>query len=117
MNKRQLGGEKEQIAAGYLTQRGFVVKEMNYRVRQGEIDIVGMDQDTLVFCEVKYRKTNKAGFAADAVTAKKIRNICRVSNFYRMYHQIPLNTGIRYDVIAIDDDKINWIKNAFSYLG
>ncbi len=56
MNKRLVGSRYEQEAAEYLKSLGYRILMMNYRCLLGEIDIVAMDGDTLVFCEVKYRK-------------------------------------------------------------
>lgn len=116
MNKRLVGSEKENIAAEYMTERGFHVLETNYHYHKaGEIDIVGYDDDYLVFVEVKYRKTASAGSAAEAVTFKKIKQICKIANAYLIVHKIPPNKPIRFDVVAIDGTDINWIKNAFDY--
>lgn len=55
MNKRRKGAAHEQAAKVYLEKRGVRIQTINYRVRQGEIDIVGYEKGTLVFFEVKYR--------------------------------------------------------------
>jgi len=116
LNKRQLGSEKENIAAKYMTERGFRVKEKNYHFHKtGEIDIIGYDGDYLVFAEVKYRKTASAGHAAEAVNYAKAKQICKVANSYMMIHKISFDKPVRFDVVAIDDTNINWIKNAFDY--
>lgn len=116
MNKRQVGSEKENMALEYMESRGFKLAEMNYRYHKlGEIDIIGYDGNYLVFAEVKYRKTASAGSAAEAVNNYKIKQICKVANSYMMIHQIPFNKPVRFDVVAIDDTSVNWIKNAFDY--
>lgn len=70
-----------------------------------------------MFFEVKYRKGVSGGSAAEAVGFRKQQKICRVSDHYRMYHKCPSDTAIRFDVIAIDDKNIEWIRNAFDYCG
>lgn len=116
MNKRQLGTLKEDMAVAFLRKNGVTVLEKNYRFHKaGEIDIIGLDNEYLVFFEVKYRKTASAGHAAEAVTYSKIKQICKISDSYRIINHIPNNKCIRFDVIAIDGDELTWYKNAFSY--
>ena len=116
MNKRQTGFTWEDEAARFLTQCGFVVKELNFRCRFGEIDMIGQDDDYLVFVEVKYRKTASCGNPEEAVDHKKARTICKVADYYRLRHKISDDAMIRFDVIAIEGDRFNWYKNAFSYM-
>ena len=116
MNNRKTGEANEDWAAVYLEQNGVRIIERNFRFHKvGEIDLIGIDGEYLVFFEVKYRKTARAGYAAEAVNYKKIRQICKVSNYYRMINRIPYETPIRFDVVAMDGKQINWIKNAFNY--
>lgn len=116
MNNRSIGTQKEQIAAEYLNKYGFRIIETNYHFhKMGEIDIIGLDKEYLVFVEVKYRKTASAGYAAEAVNYRKIHQICKVADAYLMTHKFYSNKSIRFDVIAIDGENINWIKNAFDY--
>jgi len=66
---------------------------------------------------VKYRSTADYGYAAEAINIKKIKKICKVSDYFRLINKLNEYTPMRFDVIAIDGDKINWIKNAFDYIG
>jgi putative endonuclease len=116
-NKREAGSAYERLAADFLEKRGCRILKMNYRNRFGEIDLVGKDGDDLVFFEVKERRTGQAGSAAEAVTLSKQKKICAVSDTYRFMENVSPDTQVRYDVIAIDGNKINWIKNAFEYIG
>ena len=116
-NKRQTGSAYEQLAAEYLKEKGCRILKMNYRNRFGEIDLIGKDGADLVFFEVKERKTGQAGSAAEAVTFSKQKKICAVSDTYRCLEKVSPDTQIRYDVIAIDGNRIKWIKNAFDYIG
>lgn len=117
MNTRKLGTKKEEAACGYLEQNGVRIVEHNFRCRQGEIDIIGYDGEYLVFFEVKYRGSDTKGSASEAVGVRKQQKICGVSDYYRMIHGCPDDTPIRFDVIAMDNDKIEWIRNAFPYCG
>lgn len=112
-NKRALGSKKEELACAYLTKQGFEIKERNFRCRIGEIDIIGMHEGYLVFVEVKYRANKKMGNALEAVNLYKQKKICQVSDFYRCIHRYGFQVKIRYDVVAIQEREITWLKNAF----
>lgn len=116
MNKRLIGEKKEKLAAYYLESHGIKILEMNYRNRIGEIDIIARDKNVLVFVEVKYRKTASAGHPEEAVNKNKIKNICKVADYYRMVHRINDSVPCRFDVIAIEGDDIRWHENAFAYM-
>lgn len=115
MNKRSQGAQKEQQVCAYLLSRGVKIRERNFRCRQGEIDIIGYDGEYLVFFEVKYRSSQNKGNAAEAVGYAKQKRICRVADYYRMIHHCMENTPIRFDVVAIDKEKVTWLKDAFYY--
>lgn len=117
MNRRATGTTGEDLAAAYLERQGMQIMERNYRNRQGEIDIIGHHQGYLVFVEVKYRTGTQKGYAAQAVDGRKQRKICRVADYYRMAHHVDSQTGIRYDVVAIQGEEIQWIRNAFPHMG
>lgn len=117
MNTRKIGTEKEEAACRYLEQNGVRIAERNFRCRQGEIDIIGYDGEYLVFFEVKYRSNHAKGSAVQAVDFRKQKRICKVSDYYRMIHRCPDNTPIRFDVIAMERDRIEWFQNAFPYCG
>ncbi len=115
MNQREVGSQYEVLAAKYLTENGMKVVETNFRNRQGEIDIIGFHDGYLVFVEVKYRKTQQMGSPVEAVTLAKQKIICKVADYYRFLHKIMEQTPVRYDVIAILDDSIQWYQNAFMH--
>ncbi len=116
MNTRQTGTYYEQEAVRYLEHRGVRVLEMNFRCRQGEIDIIGYDGSCLVFFEVKARDSLKAGHGAEAIDYRKQERICRVADYYRMKKRIGEFTELRYDCVVIDQGEICWIKNAFAHV-
>ena len=117
MNKRTVGTKKEDEAAKFLTGCGLRVTDLNFRSRFGEIDIVARDGDYIVFVEVKYRKTSSAGHPEEAVDIRKARKISKVADYYRVVKKLPPDTGIRFDVVAIESEEIRWYKNAFMYNG
>lgn len=116
MNKRQLGTDRERLAAAYLSANGMTVLETNFRSRQGEIDIVGRHEGYLVFVEVKYRRGSRMGNAMEAVDGRKQQRICRVAEYYLYSRHLGEHTMVRYDVVAIQGEEIRWIQNAFSHI-
>ncbi|MCQ2518645.1 MAG: YraN family protein [Lachnospiraceae bacterium] len=115
MNKRETGTEYEEIAAKFLSKNGVKIIERNFRCRIGEIDLIGYDGKYLVFFEVKYRAGTGKGYPLEAVTKGKRNTIKRVSDYYRMIHHVSEFDPVRFDVVSILGDDINWIKNAFDY--
>lgn len=113
INKRKLGGEYEDRAAGYLESIGYKIIKKNYFCKAGEIDIVAKDGEYLSFIEVKYRANAASGFPEEAVDMKKAGRITRSALFYMNSENIPDNTPCRFDVVAILGDEISVIKNAF----
>lgn len=116
-NQRKVGGHYEEVAASYLTKQGLRILERNYRCRLGEIDIVGKEGQTYVFCEVKFRTNGGTGDPAEAVDSRKQAAIFRVAAYYLKQHGIWEETPCRFDVIAIqgvgEQSRIRWIPDAF----
>jgi putative endonuclease len=106
------GAAAEQLAKDYLLTQGLSFIEENYRVKLGEIDLIFKDAEQWVFVEVKYRETNSHGHAAEMFTMAKKRKLTRAIMCY--LQSLDLNchhTPMRIDLLAIDGEKINWIKN------
>lgn len=116
-NKRRLGAKAEQAVRRYLEQHGIVVMEMNYRCRQGEVDVIAKDGAYYVFIEVKYRNSARYGMPQDAVDTRKQYRISKAALYYLYSHGLGEDTPVRFDVAAIIEDKMSYIKNAFNYCG
>lgn len=116
MNKRETGMKYEEQAAAYLVTRGLVLLERNFRCRQGEVDLIGIHEDCLVFAEVKYRKDTGKGMPEEAVDKRKQIKICMVSDYYRLTHPEESAKQVRYDVVSICGEEIVWHRNAFPYI-
>ena len=116
MNKRQIGGEYETLAANYLVKKGYRILEKNFRCKIGEIDIIVYKQHTVVFVEVKYRKTGGSGYGFEAVPFYKQKKICRTADYYCMKNDLWDNLSYRFDIISIDGDDITHLENAFDYI-
>jgi putative endonuclease len=117
LNRKQKFGEKgESIAARYLKKNGYKILEKNYRTKLGEIDIIAKDRDTIVFVEVKSRRTWRFGNPKWAVTPKKQRKISMVALYY-LKTTDRRRAKARFDVVAVistgGKPQIEIIKNAF----
>ena len=116
MNKRARGTLGEGVAAHYLVKKGYRIVEQNFRFDRGEIDIVADDRGTLVFVEVKARRSKTFGEPEDAVTPKKRKQIRKVAEGYLFTHDID-GRECRFDVVTIlyrgDQVEIRHIENAF----
>ncbi len=116
MNKRKVGAEYEELTADFLIKKGIKILERNFRCRGGEIDIIGRDDKTVVFFEVKYRKNKDTGYPIEAVDRRKQATISRVADYYRLTHGLSESASFRFDVIGILGDEITWYRNAFEYI-
>ena len=117
LNSRQKFGEKsESIAVSYLKKKGYKIVEQNYRTKLGEIDIIAKEKGTIVFVEVKSRKSKNFGNPKWAVTPQKQRKISMVALQYLKTTR-QSNVKARFDVVSIifsyDNPVIEVIKNAF----
>ena len=112
MNKRQIGSIGEDMAVEFLKSRGVKILERNYQNRFGEIDIIGREDNTLLFIEVKYRKNESFGYPLEAVGFAEREKIRKMARFFlnenHYYHY-----NIRFDCIGIIGSQIEWIKGAF----
>lgn len=116
MNTYRVGHEGEEQACEYLRSHGMKILARNYRYGREEIDIVARDGKTVVFIEVKYRANDRFGLPAEAVTVSKRRAIVHTAIAYLKQNGL-LESSVRFDVAAIREDEINYIKNAFDATG
>ncbi len=116
-NNRTLGSQKEQTAAAYLEKKGYRILAANYRCPAGEIDLIAMDQETVVFVEVKYRCGNAAGEPEESVTARKQRTISRCALFFISRYKWAIDAPFRFDVVAVTPRGIRHIIDAFPFSG
>lgn len=112
------GNFGEETARIFLRKKNVIILEKNFRTRSGEIDIIGLLGNTIIFYEVKTRKSHAYGSPAESVTRSKINKIKLTSKFYMAKFKL-YNYDIRYDVIEVflnrnmKLEKINLIENAF----
>lgn len=111
-NKRKTGEIYEKVAAEYLSKKGYKILALNFYARMGEIDIIAKDGSTIVFVEVKYRKNTAYGYPEEAVIPSKIHKIRLTADYFLVKNKIE-DVNVRFDVIAILDNNIKHIKDAF----
>ncbi len=109
------GKRAEALAASWLERRGLNVLARNFRVRGGEIDLVCRDGRTLVFVEVRLRRSGDFGGAAASITTSKRKRLVLAAQHY-LLRNAP-DAICRFDAILMDslhETGIEWVKNAFS---
>lgn len=106
------GKINENRACEFLTAKGYKILDRNFTCPIGEIDIIALDRDSIVFVEVKYRATAYFGLPQEAVTPQKQQKIRDVASLFLKMKR-KLNAPCRFDVVAILGDQITHIENAF----
>jgi putative endonuclease len=117
-SRKAVGDAAEARALAHLQRQGLALIERNYRVagvphaHGGEVDLILRERDgTLVFVEVRLRGDARHGGAAASVGAAKQRRIVFAARHYLLRSQVP--PPCRFDVIAIEGERIEWLKGAF----
>ena len=110
MNKRCIGKQYEELAVDFLRGNGVRIVEKNFRSHLGEVDLIGFKDNYYIFFEVKYRKTERAGYPVEAVNLKKQQTISRVADYFKVIRKLPDSCNVRFDVVAILADSIKWYR-------
>jgi putative endonuclease len=108
--KQEQGRIWENAAMAYLQRHGLVLVEANFRCKLGEIDLIMREGSTLVFVEVRQRAAGAQVGAAASIGPSKVRRIVRAAQVY--LQRCTRMPPCRIDVIAIDGERIEWLKNA-----
>lgn len=102
--RQRLGARGEDLAEQVLREAGMVIVDRNWRCREGEIDVIALDEvdgaSTLVFCEVKLRRGSGFGSPLEAVTAQKVRRLRRTVAAWLRAHPVA-GARVRIDVIGL----------------
>ncbi len=99
-SRKRLGDAGERLAEEHLRQAGYRVRELKYRCRVGEIDIVAEEAGELVFVEVKTRRGEAYGLPEEAVTLAKQRKLIAAAQTYLEIHGCA-DASWRVDVVAV----------------
>lgn len=112
-NLRRVGRVAEDLAAETLLRKGLTIVTRRFTVRGGEIDIVALDGDTLVFVEVRCR--NAPGFAPEeTVGAKKLTRMRKASAAYLEFVG-ERDRDVRFDMVAVSNGEVRHIPDAFHF--
>lgn len=118
--RQLLGARGESVAARYLRRRGYAIVRRNYRGAHGEIDLVALDRDVLVFIEVKTRAQERFGEPLEAVDALKQRRIAGAAEDFVREHSL-YDRAIRFDIVGVRRRGWRWevelVRDAFEVGG
>lgn len=125
-NKQKIGFEIEQLVKEYLLKQNIIVLQSNYFCKYGEIDLIGSENNILVFIEVRYRKNEDYGGAIASITKTKQSKIIRACKMYLLENNLYDKVECRFDVVVVQNNSkqnneydphakknIIWLKNAF----
>ncbi|MGE8359793.1 YraN family protein [Pseudomonas sp.] len=112
------GNAAEALARQFLEREGLRLIAQNWRCKRGELDLVMLDRDTVVFVEVRYRRHTAWGGAVESVDARKREKLILAATYFLQQDSRWAKHPCRFDVIAIDADgnsppRPNWIQHAF----
>lgn len=114
---RAAGDDFEQRACVTLERAGLKLLARNYTTRHGELDLVMRDGDTVVFVEVRYRKSASHGDAATSVTATKQARLILAAQHWLAAHPRQARQTCRFDVVSYDGPldalRREWLRGAF----
>lgn len=110
----EIGHHAEQHVARYLETCGVQRVVQNYRCRAGEIDFIGIHQNTLLFVEVRYRSSEFFGSGAESVNLRKQQRIILTAQHFLQHEPQYQEMNCRFDaVIVTPSQSIEWIEDAF----
>ena len=117
--RKSIGFQSEAFVLDYLKQQGFLIEHQNWTGSTGEIDLIYMDNQTLIFVEVRSVRSKWLEAASLAVSPKKQRQVSRCADEYirKRSESLPSYQGIRFDVAGIlwenGEKQLDYIENAF----
>ena len=114
---RRRGAAVEVAARTHLLRAGLVEVAANANYRVGELDLVMLDGDTLVFVEVRYRGSREYGGGAESIDRGKRRKLVRAAEVFLLRNRRFADAPCRFDVVEASGDpeapELNWMRDAF----
>jgi putative endonuclease len=107
------GTDAESRALQYLQTQGLKLIARNWKARQGELDLIMLDRQVIAVTEVRARGSRAFGGAAASVDRRKQAHIIQTTRAWLLANPRYRRNDLRFDVVAIDGDAIEWIRNAF----
>ena len=114
MTNKTLGKEGEELAAESLKAAGMQIIEKNARSKEGEIDIIAIDGDTIVFVEVKTWAFYGLEDLQYGIDIKKQRKIIKTAKYFLAKNRKYSNMAIRFDVVFVKNNSITHLASAFT---
>jgi putative endonuclease len=111
--RRATGDRFEGAALAFLQSHGLRLVRANFLCRHGEIDLVMREGATLVFVEVRYRRTSAFGGALGSVTLAKRRKLISAAYLWLAWHPQDARRPCRFDVLAFEGEAVEWVRGAF----
>lgn len=113
-DKKSKGDFGEDTACKYIKKNGYKILGKNFRTKFGEIDLIGIDNDTICFIEVKARSSSDYGSPEEFVTKRKQERLWKTASIYINKNTLEFG-NYRFDVISVDleNEEIEIFKNAF----
>lgn len=108
-----IGNIGENIATAYLKDKGYAILANNFYTRFGELDIIGKKDQTIVFFEVKTRKSLEKGQPHESINLRKLKHLKRAISYFLLTNKFA-DYKLRLDVIAIvlnTDNSVDFIKH------
>ena len=117
-SSQQTGKDAERLALRHLEQQGLRLLAQNWACRRGELDLVMLDGDTVVFVEVRYRKHAQWGGALASIDGSKRQKLILAAQFFLQKEHRWADCPCRFDVVAMESTPsgtadLTWLKNAF----
>lgn len=115
LTSRLIGNKHEKAAERFLVQQGLCLVARNMHCRFGEIDLIMLDGETLVFIEVRFRQQNDFGSAIESVNRNKQQKILRTAGYFLTQNPQFQHSTCRFDIVGISQNgsQIDWLKSAF----
>jgi putative endonuclease len=113
VSKSSIGKRGEDQAADFLTDNGFQIIARNYHAPFGEVDIICLEDDVLVFVEVKAWSTFSAEQLEYGINKRKQKKIIETAKYFLSKHREYISMSIRFDVIFIGVEGIRRFSSAF----
>lgn len=107
------GAQFETLAQHFLECQGYRLLKRNFFSFWGEIDLIMRNDHVLIFVEVRYRKLADYGSSLDSIDAKKQRRIEHTAELFLKRQPQYRHLSYRFDAIAIDEQSLQWYKDAF----
>lgn len=109
MTNYSTGHQAEKNAAMYLQSLGYKIRELNWKTKYCEIDIVAEKDKAIYFIEVKYRRTNQQGIGLEYITSKKLKQMSFAAEMWVSNHGWPGEYQLA--AISIDGEEITYIED------